>query len=250
MAIGVFGPGSIYVTRIDIPNQTPVNVGFGQEFSYDESGENKDLYGTNQYALDSARATIKATGKIKAARVSGIALNAMFHGLTFAAGQMLMAEREAATVPAAAPYTVTVANGVNFDTDLGVVYALTGLPFQKIAAGTAPTVGQYSVAAGGIYTFAAADEGALLKITYAYKTQASGQTLTVTNQPIGTTPKFQLDYSTTHDGLQYYIRFYRCISSKLARAHKQTDFMVPEIDFSFQADAADRVYSVSYPEVS
>lgn len=248
MPFGVFGPGSIYITRTDVANQTPINVGFGQEFSYDESGENKDLYGTNQYAIDSARATVKSTGKIKAAKVSGIALNAAFHGLNFSAGSLLMAEREAATVPAAAPFTVKVSNSANFDTDLGIVYADTGLPFQKTTAN--PTKGQYMVDATGDYTLAEADADAALKITYAYKNAAKGQTLLVTNQPIGTTPKFQIDYATTHDQITYYIRFYRCISSKLSRQHKQTDFMMPEIDFAYQADDADRVYSVSYGEIS
>jgi hypothetical protein len=247
MPLAVFGPGSIYVTRTDIANQTPVNIGYANEFSYDESGDNKELYGQKQYPLDVARSTIKATGKMKAARVSGIALNAAFHGLTFVAGQLVMAEAEAAAVPAATPFTVQVANSVDFDTDLGVIYAATGLPLQKTT--DVPVKGQYSVA-NGTYTFAAADEGAPVNVTYAYKVAASGQSLTVINQPIGTTPKFQLDYSTIHDGKPYYVRFYRCIASKLSRQHKLSDFMMPEIDFSFMGNDADQVYTVSYPEVS
>jgi hypothetical protein len=247
MAFAVFGPGSVYVTRNDIANQTPINIGFAQEFSYDEAGESKQLYGQNQYPLAVARSTIKATGKMKSAEVSGIALNAAFHGQSFSAGQLLMAQSEAGSVPASTAYTVTVANSAHFDTDLGVVYAATGLPFTKVASG--PTVGQYSVSAG-VYTFAAADASAAVLLTYAYTTTSSGQTLTVANQPIGTSPTFQIDYATSLYGKSYYVRFYACIAEKLSRAHKLSDFMMPEVDFSFFANAAGNVYEVSYPTVS
>lgn len=250
MSFAVFGPGALYITRTDIPNQTPVNVGFAQEFGYDESAETKPLYGQNQYALSMARGTIKTTGKIKAAQISGVALNAVFHGLSFAAGQLLMAQSEAAAVPAATPYTVNAANVAHFDTDLGVIYASgpnAGMPLIKVASG--PAQGQYSVAAG-VYTFAAADANAAVALAYAYTATTGGQTLTVTNQPIGSNPTFQLDYASSLNGQSYYIRFFSCIAEKLVRAHKLTDFMMPEIDFGFFANAVGKVYEVSYAQVS
>ena len=181
--MAVFGPGSLYVTRNDIPNQTPVNIGYANEFSYDESADTKDLYGQNQYALVIARGTIKATGKMKAAVVSGLALNAVFNGQSFAPGQLQMKQADPQTVPATGPYTITITppDSGTFNQDLGVLYAATGLPLIKVPSG--PTVGQYSVS-GAVYTFAAADEGQPVLITYAYTTTGSGQTLTVANTPI------------------------------------------------------------------
>lgn len=246
MSFGVFGPGSLYVTRTDVANSTPINIGFVQEFSYDESGETKQLYGQNQYALDARRATVKSTGKMKAARVSGIALNAVFHGSAFTTGQLLMAQAEAGSIPASSTYTITVANSAHFDTDLGVVYASTGLPFQKVVS--SPSAGQYSVSAG-VYTFASGDASTDVLITYAYTSSSGGQTKTVTNQPIGTTPKFQIDYSTVDGGKQYNLRFFQCIGAKLSSQFKLTDFMIPEIDFEFFANAAGQVYKASYPEI-
>jgi hypothetical protein len=70
----------------------------------------------------------------------------------------------------------------------------------------------------------------------------------VTNQAIGTNPTFQLDYSTTLQGNAYYARFYACIAEKLTRAHKLTDFMMPEIDFGFFANGAGNVYKASYAD--
>jgi hypothetical protein len=42
MAFAVFGPGSLYVTRTDIVS-TPINIGYCQSFSLDETGETKQL---------------------------------------------------------------------------------------------------------------------------------------------------------------------------------------------------------------
>jgi len=259
MALAVFGPGSLYVTRNDIPNQTPINVGYCNEFSYDESAESKALYGSLQYALAEARGTIKATGKIKAAKLSGIALNAVFHGQSFAAGSLVMSQTELGTLLTNA---VTVANAAHFDTDLGIIYASgasAGLPFQKMPPATPQatlTVGQYTVAAG-VYTFSTADQTAqaaagatpLVGITYVF-TSTAGQSLTVMNTPIGTTPTFQIDYATTDNGQAYYGRFFACVSTKLSKAFKLSDFMMPEIDFGFFANAAGQVYKAGYSEVS
>jgi hypothetical protein len=244
----VFGPGALYLTRVDIANATPINIGYANEFSLDETGETKELYGQLQYPLAAARGTIKATGKAKAAVVSGIAINAAFHGASFSAGQLLMAQSEAGSIPSATAYTVTVANEATFDTDLGVVYAANGLPLQKVSG--APTAaGQYSVSAG-VYTFYSADAGLGVLITYAYTKTGSGQTKLVTAQLIGASPVFQLDYATSWNNNPYYLRIFRCIASKLSQSFKLSDYMMPELDFSVFADPAGRVYEASYPSVS
>ncbi|MDB5405677.1 MAG: hypothetical protein JWL84_589 [Rhodospirillales bacterium] len=246
MALAVFGPGAVYLTRTDIANGTPINIGFAQEFSIDASYNTKQLFGQNQYPLDSARGEAKTSGKIKAALVSGLAINAAFFGQTFTTGSLLMAIAEPGTVPAMTTYTVTVTHSANYDADLGVIYSATGLPFTKVASG--PTVGQYSVAAG-VYTFAAADASAAVLITYAY-TATGGQKLIVGNQPIGTTPTFQLDYATSHKGLTYYIRVFQAISSKFTQQFKLSDYMIPELDFEYFANAAGNVVELSFSEVS
>lgn len=247
MTLGVFGPGSVYVTRTDIANATPYNIGFAQEFSYDESAETKQGFGQNQYPIFVANGTVKTSGKIKALAVSALALNAVFLGATATPGMIRIAEAEAATVPATTTYTVTVANSANFDADLGVLYAETGLPFMKVAS--APTAGQYSVD-GGVYTFAVGDASKAVLITYAYKAASTGQTIKVTNKPIGFTPTFQLDYVTTFQGKTYGIRMFKCVSNKLSRAHKLTDYMMPEVDFQYQANEAGGVYEMYTSEVS
>jgi hypothetical protein len=260
MSDALFGPGTLFITRTDIANQPTLNVGYCQEFSYDESGETKELYGQLQFPLAIARGTVKATGKIKAAQVSGLALNALFHGMSLTAGSLLMAQSELMTIVTNA---ATAANGAHFDTDLGLTYAAganAGLPLLRQPTGTAQatlTVGQYTVTTAGVYTFSTPDQTAqttlgatpMIAANYAY-TATTGQSKIVTNQPIGYTPTFQLDYATVFQGKTYYSRFFACVSNKLSHAHKLTDFMMPEIDFGFFANAAQQVYKVTYPTAS
>lgn len=118
MSKAVFGPGAMYVTRTDIPNQPIVNIGYCQEFSIDEAGDLVENYGQNQYAIDVARGPIKATGKAKAARVSGIALNSVFHGEVLTAGSLAATTfpGETVTLPAATVIDASAATAAGGDT--------------------------------------------------------------------------------------------------------------------------------------
>ena len=46
------------------------------------------------------------------------------------------------------------------------------------------------------------------------------------------------------------MRLFKCVGEKLSRAHKLTDFMMPEVDFSYQANAAGQVYEMYMSEAS
>src|SRR5271168_3099923 len=88
--------------------------------------------------------------------------------ITYVAGYLVSAEPW--TVPAATPWQVTVLQqeGV-WSRDNGVVYATSGASLVPVAS--APTVGQYIPppdATPGLYTFAAADTGAAILISYSF----------------------------------------------------------------------------------
>lgn len=74
---------------------------------------------------------------------------------------------EPKSIPATpGPYTVTVAEAATFSIDQGVVFA-GGAALTKVSAN--PAAGQYAVDADtGIYTFAAADQGKAVVISYGY----------------------------------------------------------------------------------
>ncbi|KAF2991157.1 hypothetical protein OGR47_02685 [Methylocystis sp. MJC1] len=244
--LNAFGPGILYVTRTDIQNATPINIGYSNEFSTDFSSNVKELYGQNQYPLDVARGTVKITGKAKAATISGIAWNSVFFGETFQSGGIQWNSGEAHSVPAVTTYTVTVTNSATFDQDLGVIYAATGLPLTKVAAVTA--IGQYSVSAG-VYTFYSGDASAAVLISYT-STVTTGQTLPITNHLLGFSPTFQLDYYTSRNNKPFVARFNKCVCPKMSIASKLEDFQMPDFDFSIFADPVGNVGKLVFPEIS
>lgn len=253
MGFAVFGPGILIAKRLDIANGTAINIGYANEFSFDLAGSTKQLFGQNQYALVAARGTIKSSGKFKAAVISGIALNALFFAGTLNSGGDQWVIDEAASVPAATTYTITVAGAATFLNDLGVKYAATGLPFQRVAP-AAEALGKYSVnEVTGVYTFASADASAAVLITYQKQLTGSGQSITLQNQPIGYTPTFALYYYTNLNqptAKPYVTTIYNCVSSKLAQSFKLEDFMMPELDFDIFADPSGKIMKCTYPDVS
>jgi hypothetical protein len=248
----IFGPGIAIVTRTDVTPSPAVNIGYAQELSLDFAGSTKQLFGQNQFPLVAARSTVKVSGKMKAATLSGIAMNNIFFGSSFTpASGFAWNINEAHSVPASSSYTVTVTNSAQFDADLGVTYAVSGLPLQRVTSVTA--AGQYSVSAG-VYTFDVADASAALLFTYTSTiTTATSQKLIVTNQPIGFTPTFQLDYYTSLSqptAEPYAVRVFNCVAAKLSMGFKLEDFMMPEFDFDVFANPAGQVFETVFPQIA
>ena len=243
-----FGSGTLFGVRTDVTNPTPVQFGALQDVSIDFQFNMKELYGQYQFPLTVARSTAKVTGKAKFARVSGRAFNDLFFGQTLATGQQATALNEAAAIPTT-PFQVTVANAAAYVADQGVAYAATGIPLVRV--GSAPALGQYSVnVATGVYTFAAADTGLQVLLSYAYTVSASGQKFTIANQLLGAAPQFQVVLNEVYQGKQMNVQLNACISSKLSLPTKVEDFVVPEIDFSAFADAAGNIGLISLAEAS
>jgi hypothetical protein len=83
--------------------------------------------------------------------------------VTYTAGYQVSSE--AAIVPSTAPYEILAQEPYgDWTSDGGIVYA-DGATLAAVAAN--PTAGQY-VATEGVYTFSAADAGALVALTYGY----------------------------------------------------------------------------------
>jgi hypothetical protein len=239
---GVFGPGILVATRTDVSGVAPINVGYCNEFSTDLSFDTKELSGQNQLPLLVARGTGKFSGKIKAAAMSSAALNVILLGSmasTVVGTQYDLSTTVSTAIPAT-PFQITpaVPSSGTWNSDLGVINAATGAPLQPVASG--PAAGQYAVASGQ-YTFSTADHTAgisvIISFSYSY-TSAAGQVVTMTNQPIGTTPSFQLDYRSILYGATYYLRIMNCVGSKWGMAHKLNDFAMPEYDVSMFPNAA------------
>jgi hypothetical protein len=250
-----FGAGALWGNRTDETGSGigPDQFAILQDVEIDWDWQVKELYGQFQFPLDIARGQGKITGKAKFARIFGAIYGDLFFGQTPAAGQLTVAENEAATVPATGPYTVTVSEAANFVDDLGVWYASGSNAGGRFTRVTTPAAAaQYSVnLATGIYTFSSADASAALLVSYLYNTTA-GKKLVVTNQLMGATPTFKATFYTTKTtqgtpaGLALVLN--ACTASKLALPTRIDDYEIQEFDFSAFADPTGTIGTLSVNE--
>lgn len=246
MAVYSFGSGTLFGTRTDIANATPVKFGALQDVSVEFNFTLKELHGQFQFPLAVGRGTGKIQGKAKFAQINGITFNTLFFGQPQAAGQLSTSVSEAQAVPAASPFTLNAANAATFASDLGVIYAATGLPLTKVAS--APTQGQYAVSSAGVYTFGSGDSGAAILLSYTYSAASVGNTATISNQLLGSAPTFQANFFETFQGKQVTLQLNQCVAQKLSLATKLDDFTIPEFDFSAFADASGNLGKIGLVE--
>ncbi|MBR8248693.1 hypothetical protein [Burkholderia cenocepacia] len=244
-----FGAGSFWGVQTGNANPTPNRFGALQSADISFDATVKELFGSYQLPLAIGRGTMKVTGKAQAGQFQGRVLSDLFFGISKSVGQTLVADNEAGTVPGTGPYTVTVANSTGWVTDLGVKYTATGLPLTRVAS--APAVGQYAVAAG-VYTFAAADTGLAVAISYTYTPTSNtvGETVTMTNQLLGTAPAFKSVVSQVFNSERVTLTLNQCVSTKYTFSTKLEDFNIPEFDFSAFVDSSNTLGTICLAEAS
>jgi hypothetical protein len=234
-----FGSGILIGTPV---GGSPIEFGVLQDVSVDFSFAVKELTGQYQFPLAVARGKGKVDGKAKFASINGTALANLFFNATPTVGQKLWSYNEAGTIPTT-PFTITVANGATFNADLGVKFVSSGLQLVRVASGA--TTGQYMVnTTTGLYTFAAADTGKAVLLTYIYTQAVIGTNTIIGNPLMGVAPNFQIDFFQANPnvaGAQWSLRLFSCMSSKLTLASKIDDFEIPEFDFSAFANAANSI---------
>jgi hypothetical protein len=112
----------------------------------------------------------------------------------------------------------------------------------------APNAGQYAVSSTGLYSFAAADAGAAVLLSYSYTVTGSGSRIAIGNPMMGNTPVFQAVFNEQFNGKQLTLQLNACVASKLSLPTKQDDWLVADLDFQAQADAAGNVGFLSLGE--
>jgi hypothetical protein len=241
MGIIMFGAGVIWATPLQdalgnpVVNGTPVQFATAQEIGVDTSFEGKMLYGSNQYPEDVARGKGKIGVKVKAARVNGLLLSSIIYGQALISGtDNYVYDVQGSVVGAGGTVTVVPPAGA-YAADCGVRGA-DGRPYIKVAS--APSVRQYSVTAGGVYTFAAAEAGNTVFVSYRYVDGANTTStrINVRNVLMGAAPFVQLDMFWTKDGRHNSLRFPRALAGKFGMQSKLDDYMIPEMDFDVFSD--------------
>ena len=129
-----FGTGKLIAvptndsTGAAIANPTPVILGTMQDISVDLSVEMKSLYGSKRYPIAIGQGKGKTEIKAKYAEINGAILGSLFFGKTATAGIKAAVFDAQSAIPGT-PFQVTVAppSSGTFVTDLGVVFAATGV---------------------------------------------------------------------------------------------------------------------------
>lgn len=246
-----FGSGNLWAYQTQdangntIATLTPLKFGEVQDVGIDISRDIKLLYGQLQMPAAVGGGKMKIDLKAKFARISGRIFSDLFFGQTLTAGTLTGVQNDTTGVNIpASPYQITVTppGSGTFARDLGIVDA-NGLPFVRVA--TAPTTGQYSVTAGGQYTFAAADTVKQVFLSYAYTAaSATAKKMDIVSLPMGYVPTFGMDLSVTFGGKQMNWRFPNCVAAKLSVDPKQDDFTQAGLDIAVFADAAGNVGTI------
>jgi hypothetical protein len=238
-----FGSGILWGTPLTdangaaVANPTPVQFGALQDVSVDFSADIKTLFGPNAYPLLAARGKSKISGKAKAAQINGALLNSLYFGYVTTAGiRADVFDTTGANIPTT-PFQITPTppSSGTWAQDLGVRNA-NAVPLTRVAS--APTTGQYSVSAG-VYTFAAADVGTTVYISYQYTaTSTTAPKIAISNVVMGAAPTFRADLSVPYGGKTLTIVLFNCVANKLSLATKLDDFTIPEFDFEAFADSS------------
>ncbi|MFA6015895.1 MAG: hypothetical protein WC742_12595 [Gallionellaceae bacterium] len=225
-------------TAITVPQ--PVILSTLQDISVDMSVETKTLYGSKRFPIAAGQGKGKIEIKAKHAEIDGGVYGSLFLGKASAAGIKAAVIDFAATIPATpGPYTLTIAppSSGTFVADLGVFNATTGVQMTRVAS--APATGEYSlVVATGIYTFAAADQGKAITVSYEYTASAGGKVWTITNEQMGYSPSFAMLLQNGYDGKTLVCKFNKCISSQFQLPLKSDDFSISDFNAEAFADAA------------
>jgi len=241
----LFGAGRFFGIN-NVSNPTPARFQTMQDSSIDFKAATKSLFGENRLPVAVAVGEVAITGKV----TLGANNSRMFADLLFAdaqsTGQILEADYEAWSIPATpGPYTVTVTNSATWSTDLGVVKADGSAVLTRVAS--APAAGQYSVAAG-VYTFAAADQGTAVKISYLYTSASTGSEIVVANTPMGPAGSFTgvmvMPYGTEQD----VFTFNNCITQGAGISNKNSDYAKPTFDFMCSTDSTDTLGTLSFAQ--
>lgn len=241
-----FGAASMWGVSTAISNPTPIRFGALQGVEIDFEFTTKPLYSSYQFPVAIGRGTANISGKAQFAQFNARIFNDLFFNESSEAtlGETLVSINETHAIPGTTPFTITVTNAATFAEDLGVIYFSTGQPLTLVS-GT-PTTGQYAVnVSTGVYTFAAADEAMSVSISYAYTENTTGQTLTITNQLLGSAAFFTITISEVFQGNQLTLQLYQCMSDKISFPFSLEDFTISDFEFSAFGNSAGQIGTLS-----
>lgn len=235
---------------VAVTNPSPIQFGVLQDVTPDESFELKELYGANKFPVAVAQGKGKMGLKAKFANINAELINTFLYGLTLTDTYQAIYNDQIGTFVPTSPGNITPTIHGTALRDLGVVSAINGVPYTRVA--TAPTGGQYTFDSNtGVYGFDPVhDYNKQVFISYAYgdASVSSGRLLTITNQQMGVQPVFSVDLMTQYLGKTVYVRYMQVIATAITRTYKNDDFTIQDFTMSAFADSTGTLANVYYYE--
>jgi hypothetical protein len=161
-----------------------------QKVSFDFASETAKLFGSKKAAILRAETGVDYKISAEFAQLSSPLVAAVLGGVRTSGSNFVATTRKTTASGAATIATTDVGSpsGWAFVSDLGVTYATTGQPFTY-NSGT-PAAGEYKNS-GAAYTFAGAEDGASVDISYVYSVTA-GTKYTISNADVGLSTYFKV----------------------------------------------------------
>lgn len=242
----VFGAGRFY----GIPVQTTPTVSPGlvvQDMTLTFQRDVKKLFGLNQLPVDIAAGMLSVSGKANLGGIAGRFLNDLMIGGTLSTGQVPNIANESLSLSAGSTATLNPANTPSLD--LGLFGSTDGVPLVRVTTGVALTAGQYSFSSTGGYAFSSLEARTAVKVSYLYST-VNGQTVTMSNQPMGKTGNFEAVMTFLWGTDKGTIQLPNCMASNYELGTKLDDYMRPAFAFEAGTDSSDSLGTFSYAELS
>jgi hypothetical protein len=248
----LFGAGVAFAT-LNASNPTPIRFGLVQDQSITFKRGAKEIFGPNQLAADVSSGEMSVTGKVTAGTTNARIFTDLLFADSGASGIVRESDNELGTVAGSSPYIVTVANSATWTQDLGVTAVASGVRYVRVAS--APVAGTSYTVAAGVYTFAAGDEGLSFKISYLYTVPSTGESVTLSNQPMGKVGNFTaaMVFPWTPPGgvvEQDVLTLNSCLATDYEISTKMGDYGKPPFSFSAGCDTTDTLGTFSFAEVA
>lgn len=245
----IFGQGRFFGVS-NVTNPTPARFGLVQDQTITFKRETKSIFGEKQLAADVSSGSLEVTGKVTYGQSNPrISADLMF-GVSGTSSQVLEADNELGT---AVSSVVTVANSSTWTQDLGVTNAVTGARYVRVAS--SPVAGVSYTVAAGAYTFASGDSTVQVKISYLYTASNQGESLTLSNQPMGRIGGFTavmvFPWTNPYEVVEQDVLVLNsCIGSDNEISTKLGDYAKPTFGFTAGVDANDNLGTFSFPEAA
>lgn len=236
----VFDAGYLYAIPNDLPdgsstNRTPVRIGNLKNITVTDVAIINAASTQLEYPVVPTIAGRQITCVAQLGSLNGWILNQVIYGRNLVAGMTKVDRDREYTIPVT-PFQITVTppSSGTFSMDLGVVDRTAGT-VMKLVTGT-PTTGQYSIASN-VYTFAAANAGATINISYTY-TVATGNTMTISNEFKGRAPSFMVVLNGIHKNREMTMILNELVTERFALPTVLENFMVMDLEFTGFANTA------------